>query len=125
MQAVYDNTTGQLVSVGTVVADPLPAGLAQSTLSAQDAAGLAEGSRMWDPATRTVVATPGWVDPAVIEGNRTTTETNMANDLTAMQATIDATNASINSNPAPHIKALARAMRRVIKHGLGDFTTPE
>lgn len=97
--AVYQNTTGQLVSVGTVVADPLPAGLTSVALSAPDEAGLANGSRMWDPATRTVVATPGWVDPAIAEGNRATVEAGLvtfidgaATAIANMQAIPNTTN---------------------------------
>lgn len=43
--AVYETSTGALVSVGTVVADPLPAGLSSVSL------GLTRPSGVWNPAT--------------------------------------------------------------------------
>lgn len=68
--ALHRTDTGALVSVGTVIADPLPDGLASVALTEVDRDGLRSGARTWDPATRTVIATPGWVDPAVTETNR-------------------------------------------------------
>jgi hypothetical protein len=52
MYAVYDST-GRLVSTGTVVADPLPAGLTARLLTDQEAAWLADGGQ-WDAASRLV-----------------------------------------------------------------------
>lgn len=71
--AIHDSQ-GTLVSVGTVIANPLPAGLTAVTLAAGDARGLQDGSRSWNPTTKAVEPTPGYVDPAVTEGNRGTLE---------------------------------------------------
>ena len=51
--AVYDTATGALVSTGSVVANPLPAGLAVLDISAVDMA-----ASVWDDATRTMIPTP-------------------------------------------------------------------
>lgn len=53
---VCDAATGQSVSVGTVVADPLPAGLQSVALSSADAAALASGAGRWHEGSRSVVA---------------------------------------------------------------------
>ena len=53
-RALVNATTGALVSVGTVLAVNLPAGLAVLALSAEDAAALLTGRGGWDPTTRTV-----------------------------------------------------------------------
>jgi len=47
--------------------------------------------------------------------NRQTIETALSDALTELQTLIDTTNATINAGPAPYIKALARALRRVIR----------
>lgn len=47
--------------------------------------------------------------------NRNTIELALADALIEVQATIDATNQQINSNPAAHIKVQARAIRRIIR----------
>ena len=52
MYAVFDSA-GTLVSTGTVVADPLPAGLSSRALTTDEAAWLAAGGA-WDAAARTV-----------------------------------------------------------------------
>ncbi len=56
---------GKAVSVGTVVADPLPAGLTAVALSDADAAALGN-TRRWDANTRTMIdRTPDPVVPSV------------------------------------------------------------
>ena len=116
MHAIHDN--GVLISLGTVLADPLPFGLAAVPLSGVDAAGLVDGSRVWDPSTRTVVPTPGWVDPAIAEGNRTTLEGQAAAALT--------TNTTYLAIPTPtatqvrvQSQALTRQMNGAIRLLLG------
>lgn len=51
--AVVD-AAGECRSIGTRVADPLPAGLLAVSLSAVDAAALLDGSGVWVPASRSV-----------------------------------------------------------------------
>lgn len=55
---VIHDTDGRAVSVGTKVADPLPAGLTAVQLADADADGLRFGSKQWDQASRTVIDRP-------------------------------------------------------------------
>ena len=55
---LYTTATGKLVSIGTVLADPLPADLTALALSAEEAEGLKSGTMQWDDATRSLVPTP-------------------------------------------------------------------
>ncbi len=59
---LYNTTTGESVSIGTVIADPLPAGITALPLSDAEGEGLQNGSLIWDAATRTLIPTPA---PAV------------------------------------------------------------
>ena len=77
---LYNSTTGQSVSIGTVIADPLPAGITALPLTDEQGEGLRNGSLIWDAATRTLIPTPppsmspaDWVDTQGFTGNRTTT----------------------------------------------------
>ena len=55
---LYNTTTGASVSIGTVIADPLPAGITALPLSDEQGEGLQNGTLKWDEATRTLIATP-------------------------------------------------------------------
>jgi hypothetical protein len=55
---LYNSATGASVSIGTVIADPLPAGITALPLSDTEGEGLQNGSLKWDEATRTLIATP-------------------------------------------------------------------
>jgi hypothetical protein len=55
---VIDRDTGEAVSVGTVVADPLPPEFVALPLSEADADALNKGRGLWDSATRSVVMRP-------------------------------------------------------------------
>jgi hypothetical protein len=77
---LYNTTTGQSVSIGTVIADPLPAHLTALPLTDEQGEGLQNGSLKWDEDTRTLIPTPppamsaaDWVDAQQFSGNRTTT----------------------------------------------------
>jgi hypothetical protein len=77
---LYSTTTGASVSIGTVIADPLPAGITALPLTDEQGEGLQNGSLKWDEETRTLVPTPppsmsaaDWVDAQQFSGNRTTT----------------------------------------------------
>jgi len=77
---LYNAVTGQSVSIGTVIADPLPEGITALPLTDEQGEGLQNGSLIWDAATRTLIATPppsmsaaDWVDAQQFSGNRTTT----------------------------------------------------
>ena len=52
--AIHEIATGRLVSVGTVIADPLPPGLISKSLGPNRPS----DSKMWDEATLTFVARP-------------------------------------------------------------------
>jgi hypothetical protein len=77
---LYNTTTGQSVSIGTVIADPLPVGITALSLTDEQGEGLQNGLLKWDAASRTLIATPppavsaaDWVDAQQFSGNRTTT----------------------------------------------------
>jgi hypothetical protein len=55
---LYNSTTGQSVSIGTVIADPLPAGITALPLSDAEGEGLQNGSLKWDAASRSLIPTP-------------------------------------------------------------------
>ena len=55
---LYNTATGASVSIGTVIADPLPEGLTALSLSDEQGEGLQNGSLKWDEATRTLIPTP-------------------------------------------------------------------
>jgi hypothetical protein len=54
----YNLATGKSVSIGTVIADPLPAGITALPLTDAEGEGLQNGSLIWDAASRTLVPTP-------------------------------------------------------------------
>jgi hypothetical protein len=55
---LYNTTTGESVSIGTVIADPLPAGITALPLTDAEGEGLQNGSLIWDAASRTLIPTP-------------------------------------------------------------------
>ena len=55
---LYNTTTGESVSIGTVIADPLPAGITALPLTDAEGEGLQNGTVIWDAATRTLIPTP-------------------------------------------------------------------
>jgi hypothetical protein len=55
---LYNTTTGQSVSIGTVIADPLPEGITALPLTDEQGEGMQNGSLVWDAATRSLIATP-------------------------------------------------------------------
>ena len=55
---LYNSTTGASVSIGTVIADPLPAGITALPLTDEQGEGLQNGSLKWDEQTRSLVPTP-------------------------------------------------------------------
>jgi hypothetical protein len=55
---LYNTTTGESVSIGTVIADPLPSGITALPLTDAEGEGLQNGSLIWDAATRTLIPTP-------------------------------------------------------------------
>jgi hypothetical protein len=55
---LHNTVTGQSVSIGTVIADPLPAGITALPLTDEQGESLQNGSLIWDAATRSLIATP-------------------------------------------------------------------
>lgn len=55
---VIDAATGSAFSIGTVVADPLPAGLVALPLSEIDAAAINAGQAYWNASSRSVAMRP-------------------------------------------------------------------
>jgi hypothetical protein len=55
---LYNTTTGESVSIGTIIADPLPAGITALPLTDEQGEGLQNGALIWDAATRTLIPTP-------------------------------------------------------------------
>ena len=56
--AVYWTATGEADSFGTVIADPLPAGLATRALTDNETVMLLDGTGIWNPATLTIEPRP-------------------------------------------------------------------
>lgn len=61
------------------------------------------------------------LDADVTVANRSAIETNLTDDMVAMQAIIDTTNATINAGPAPYMKDVARMLRRLGRQALNEF----
>jgi hypothetical protein len=115
---LYNTTTGQSVSIGTVIADPLPEGITALPLTDEQGEGLQNGTLIWDAATRTLIPTP---PPAVtaeehlrsvgLAGDRQPTLLYLRQSLTAAGKTcaeLDAVEAYLQqvltmfaANPAP------------------------
>jgi hypothetical protein len=80
---LYNTTTGESVSIGTVIADPLPAGITALPLTDAEGEGMQNGTLIWDAATRTLIHTP---PPAVtaaewVEQHLTSTQLHALSDL--------------------------------------------
>jgi hypothetical protein len=66
MTYLIHDETGEAVSIGTVLADPMPEQLTVVELAEADAELLAAGRGIWDAATLSVVVKPEhlWPDPS-------------------------------------------------------------
>lgn len=87
---VFDAATGRQVSSGTVVADPLPAGLASVAIPAADGERLRNGTGRWDESTRSVVAVPPPVPQSVTARQIRLWLVSHGVSLSAVEAAIDA-----------------------------------
>jgi hypothetical protein len=111
---LYNTTTGQSVSIGTVIADPLPEGITALPLTDEQGEGLQNGSLIWDAAPRTLIPTPPpsvtaeeHLDAVGLGGNRQPTLLYLR-QAGAVSAKLDATEAFLNQvlamfaqDPAP------------------------
>ena len=100
---LYNDTTGASVSIGTVIADPLPAGITALPLSDEQGEGLQNGSLKWDEQTRSLVPTPPpaktaeeWLDSVGLGGSRQPTLLYLR-QAGAVSAKLDATEAYLNT----------------------------
>lgn len=89
MFAIY-NTSGALVSIGTVIADPLPVGLTAIKLSPDDARRLRSGEYRWNPTTRLPEPDPAWTLAQQADTNRTNVEAAFVAALADLDAIIAA-----------------------------------
>jgi len=80
---LYNTTTGQSVSIGTVIADPLPEGITALPLTDAEGEGMQNGSLIWDAATRTLIPTPPPTVTAAewVEQHLTSTQLHALSDL--------------------------------------------
>jgi hypothetical protein len=111
---LYNTTTGASVSIGTVIADPLPEGITALPLTDAEGEGLQNGTLIWDAATRTLIPTPPptqtaeqHLDAVGLGGNRQPTLLYLR-QAGAVSAKLDATEAFLNTvlamfaaDPAP------------------------
>jgi hypothetical protein len=111
---LYNTTTGQSVSIGTVIADPLPEGITALPLTDEQGAGLQNGTLIWDASSRTLIPTPPpsvtaeeHLDAVGLGGNRQPTLLYLR-QAGAVSAKLDATEAFLNTvlamfaaDPAP------------------------
>ncbi len=80
---LYNTATGQSVSIGTVIADPLPEGITALPLTDEQGEGMQNGTLIWDAASRTLIPTP---PPSVtaeqwVEQHLTSTQLHALSDL--------------------------------------------
>jgi hypothetical protein len=110
LYAIHTSDTGRLVSIGSVVADPLPQGLTAVELSVDDGRSMRDGTGAWDADTRTVVALPP--DPAIV--NETTITDQIATALDANR-TFLAVESPTNAQTLAQVKALTRQTQALIR----------
>lgn len=120
--AIHQTTTGELVSVGTIVADPLPAGLTSVALSDPDYVALRDNTGIWDTAVRAVVPNPAYAAEQTRIANEAALRTDPQTHIDALvaavaslQAVVDTANATINANPAATLKNVAREVMTVAR----------
>lgn len=53
---LYNTNTGKAVSIGTVIADPIPEELTSLSLTDEEGDGLTQGLYKWDENLRTLIA---------------------------------------------------------------------
>ena len=110
MKLVYETATGRAVSIGTVIADPLPAGLTAVDLTTPEAVGLRDGTMRWDTVSKTVVVIP----PSIVDTN-TATIGQQAHTAYDNNRTFLALATPTNAQVLAQTRALTRQMNGVIR----------
>jgi len=114
---IVTDADGAAISIGTRIADPLPAGLTAVTLTTDQADGMRAGTLRWDATTRALVA----VTPDPAEVNRLTIEDRLRQALDG-NATYLAIATPTAAQTTAQAKALTRQVSALIRHQLaGDL----
>ena len=113
--AVYQLADGELVSVGTTVADPLPAGLGSVVLSDPDWEALRDGTGRWDPPTLTVVAVPPDITITITESLLT-----KANTALTLNGDYLAIPSPDNTEVRDHVNLMTREVNGLIRLLTGE-----
>lgn len=90
------------------------------TYTAWNASGVQTSTRPYTTAENT--AADAAAATALLSANQGTIRQNLIADQVAMQAIIDDTNANIRSDPSQEIKSLSRAVRRLTRLTLNDYS---
>lgn len=112
---------GQAVSIGSVIADPLPAGLTAVALSASDAVGLRDGSKVWESVTRSIVPAP--VD--VIAANRATIEARVPQAIIDLQTIAGSAGTLTTAQLSNGVRTLAKALLWTMRHQFGKLDSAD
>ena len=80
------------------------------------------GSSIWTVRETDVLAEYPAEDDTPETVNKSAIETNLAQDLDAMQAILDTANSTINENPAAFLKDIARMNKRLGRTAIGDYS---
>lgn len=107
---LYRDSNGEAVSIGSVVANPLPAGILSKQISDAEGAGLTNGTKRWDAATLTVVD----VGPILSDQIREDLLVKAENALASNQNFLDDSSVS-NAEAVNQLKAITRQVNALIR----------
>lgn len=107
---VHRADTGEAVSVGQIVADPLPAGLVSVPITDTEGQGIINGTKRWEAATRTVVDVPR----PLTDQERDALLAKADPALAANAAFLDDTNVT-NAEAVTQLKAVTRQVNALIR----------
>jgi hypothetical protein len=107
---LYRDSNGEAVSIGSVVANPLPAGVLSKQITDAEGAGLTNGTKRWNAVTLTVVD----VDPVISDQIREDLLTKAENALASNQNFLDDSNVT-TAEAVAQVKALTRQVNALIR----------
>lgn len=107
---LYRDSNGEAVSIGSVVANPLPAGILSKQISDAEGVGLTNGTKRWDSATLTVVD----VGPILSDQIREDLLVKAENALAGNQNFLDDSSVS-NAEAVNQLKAITRQVNALIR----------